>query len=64
MNHKTQEEVAEAFNLSVATISRHENGSRGLDRAMINAYARYYNVKPYELFIPGSKYIARRQVSV
>lgn len=61
MRGKTQIELAEEFNVAVATISRHESGSRGLDRQMINAYAEYYNVKPFELFIGSSRLTAKKR---
>ena len=50
----TQDEVSMITGFSVATISRHESGSRGLSQDAIDRYSRLYKVRSYELFVdPG-----------
>lgn len=47
----TQEEVSAVTGISVAAISRHENGSRGLSREAVEKYASLYKVSTYEIFV-------------
>lgn len=47
----TQEEVAKLLDLDNTTVSKHENGLRGLSLEDIKKYARLYKVEPFELFI-------------
>ena len=50
----TQDEVSMITGYSVATISRHESGSRGLSQDAIDRYSKLYKVRSYELFVdPG-----------
>ena len=50
----TQEEVSMITGYSIATISRHESGSRKMDMDAIDRYAKLYKVRTYELFVdPG-----------
>lgn len=50
----TLQEVSTLTGFSVATISRHEGGSRSLSEDAVDKYARIYKVRTYELFIdPG-----------
>ena len=52
----TQDEVSMITGYSVATISRHESGSRGLSQDAIDRYSRLYKVRSYELFVdPGTE---------
>lgn len=51
----TLEQASALSGFSLAAISRHENGNRGLDGSAIDRYARMYQVAPYELFVnPGN----------
>lgn len=54
----TQQEVANFFGVTIAVVSRHENGTRGLSHDAILRYARLYKVFSYEIFFtaPGSKH--------
>lgn len=47
----TMQEVATLTGFSVAAISRHENGSRGLSEEAVDRYAKLYKVRTYEIFI-------------
>lgn len=47
----TQQEVAKMLGVSLATVSRHENSSRGLTRKVIDQYAGLYKVTSAELFV-------------
>ncbi len=48
----TQADVALILGVKQPTINRHEQGNRSLDGFAIEKYARFYNVSPYELFVP------------
>ena len=43
-------EVATLTGFDVSTISKHENGQRGLTPEAITKYAKLYKVESYELF--------------
>ena len=47
----SQSEVSKMLEMSVSTISRHENSSRGLTRDVLIKYARLYKVTSAEIFI-------------
>lgn len=47
---RSQKKLAEETGLSLATINRYENGSRGIDREKIELLANVLGVKPHELF--------------
>lgn len=47
----TMQEVSVLTGFSVATISRHENGSRSLSEDAVDKYARLYKVRTYEIYI-------------
>lgn len=49
----TQADVATILGVKQPTINRHEQGNRSLDGFAIEKYARFYNVSPYELFVPA-----------
>lgn len=51
----TQEEVSTLTGFSVASISRHESGSRSLSEEAISKYASLYKVHTYELFVDPSE---------
>ena len=46
----TLEEVSILTGFKVSTISRHENGSRGLSEEAISKYAALYKVPTHQLF--------------
>lgn len=51
----TLQEVSTLTGFSVAAISRHENGSRGITEDALVKYAALYKVHTYEIFIePGA----------
>lgn len=43
-------EISLLTGYDVSTISKHENGSRGLSAEAIQKYAKIYKVESYELF--------------
>ena len=47
----SQKELAERVDLTLTTISRYENGSRGMDRSTIGKIADVLGVEGYKLFI-------------
>lgn len=47
----TLQEVSLITGYSVPTISRHENGGRGLSEEALIKYASLYKVHTYELFV-------------
>ena len=47
----TLQEVSILTGFSVPTISRHENGSRGLTEEAITKYAALYKVPSHQLFL-------------
>ena len=49
----SQAEVARRLGLAKSTLNRHENENRHLDGTAIDRYSRFYNVDPYELFVPA-----------
>lgn len=51
----TLEEVGMITGFSVPTISRHEDGSRGLSEDAIKKYASLYKVPTYQLFIEPAR---------
>ena len=48
----TQSELARRLAIKVTTLNRHEQMNRSIDALSIERYARYFNVHPYELFVP------------
>lgn len=49
--HLTLEEVATLLQIDKATVSRHENGERGLSPEMVDRYARLYKVPSWHIFL-------------
>lgn len=47
-----QKDVARALKIPAPTVNRHENGNRSMDGFMIERYAYFYGVSPYEIFVP------------
>lgn len=47
------EDVAMLVGLDASTVSRHENGEKGMSKEMILAYAKLYRVPTYEIFLPS-----------
>ena len=47
----SQKELGDMVGLTHAAVSRHENGSRGLDELMIKAYSKALEVQAHELFV-------------
>jgi transcriptional regulator with XRE-family HTH domain len=60
----SQTEVAKLLGMTPATINRHERGNRSLDALAIERYARFYNVSPFELFVPADSYVEYEPVGV
>jgi hypothetical protein len=50
---KSQSEVGKDLGWKSPVVNRHELGNRALDGFAIERYARYYNVSPYEIFVPA-----------
>lgn len=48
----TQQEVATLIGCDVATVSRHETGSRTMAPDTVTKYAKLYRCRTYELFLP------------
>jgi len=48
-----QKDVAKALSIPAPTLNRHENGNRSIDGFMIERYAKFYGVTPYEIFVPA-----------
>lgn len=51
----SQKAVGEHLGFSMATINRHERGNRGLSRQLIDVYADFYNVEPFDLYVSLSQ---------
>ena len=47
----TLQEVSTLTGLSVAAVSRHESGSRGISDEAVLKYAALYKVHTYEIFV-------------
>jgi transcriptional regulator with XRE-family HTH domain len=47
----TQAEVATLLGVDIATVSRHETGSRTMSPEIVKLYAKLYRVQSYELFV-------------
>ena len=47
----SQAEVAKMLDITVAAVSRHENGNRQLSRDLATQYARLYKISAAELFV-------------
>lgn len=54
----SQSEIARQTGIRQAHISLHETGNRLLTGEMIDRYATYFDVTPYELFVPRDFWIA------
>ncbi len=48
----SQRKVAEQLGVSAATVNRHEQGTRGIDKATADEYSKLYQVEVVELFSP------------
>lgn len=52
----SQNEVARITGVSLSTVCKHENGSRGLTKADIEAYAKLYKVSTHLLFFSEEEF--------
>jgi transcriptional regulator with XRE-family HTH domain len=47
----SQTEVAKLLDISLSTVCRHENSSRGLQKEVLIGYAKLYKVTSAEVFV-------------